>query len=187
MVSHEIYDVLIPLKEKTIKKIKYNLNQSPENLNIVKSEIKEINIYSTFERTFSTCLGLKLQEVAAVCGNNVINIDKAEKKTVGIDIRTSFGEGQMKLAKTTQTGTHKKDSFDKLLSTTQKNNTAPFFVTAISESYHYYKDGVLYVGGEKFWSSIGVNYEDLCDTIRQVIRETYEEVQSTIIPSLRRA
>lgn len=184
MVSQEIYDVLIPLKEKTIKKIKYNLNQSPENLNIVKSEIKEINIYSTFEGTFSTCLGLKLQEVAAVCGKDVVNIDKAEKKTVGIDIRTSFGEGQMKLTKTTQTGTHKKDSLDKLLSTTQKNNTAPFFVTAISESYHYYKDGVLYVGGKKFWSSIGVNYEDLCDTIRQVIRETYEEVQSTIIPSL---
>lgn len=184
MVSQKIYDVLIPLKEKTINKIKYNLNQSPEKLNIVKSEIKEINIYSTFEGTFTTCLGLKLQEVASVCGKNVVNIDKEEKKTVGVDIRTSFGEGQMKLSKTTQTGTHRKDSLDKLISTTQKNNTSPFFVTAISESYHYYKDGVLYVGGEKFWSSIGVNYEDLCDTIQQVIRETYEEVQSTIIPSL---
>jgi hypothetical protein len=184
MVSEKIYDVLISLKEKTINKIRYNLNQSPEKLNIVKSEIKEINIYSTFEGTFSTCLGLKLQEVAAVCGKDVVNIDKEEKKTVGIDIRTSFGEGQMKLAKTTQTGTHKKDSLDKLIGTTQKNNTAPFFVTAISESYRYYKDGVLYIGGEDFWSSIGINYEDLCDTIRQVIRETYEEVQSTIIPSL---
>lgn len=184
MVSKKIYDVLIPLKEQTIKKIKYNLNQSPEKLSITKSVIKEINIYSTFEGTFSTCLGLKLQEVAAVCGKGVVNLDKAETKTVGVDIRTSFGEGQMKLAKTTQTGTHKKDSLDKLIGTTKKNNTSPFFATAISESYHYYRDGVLYVGGEKFWSSIGVNYKDLCDTIRQVIRETYEEVQSTIIPYL---
>lgn len=182
MVSEKIYEVLIPLKEKTIQKIKYNLNQDPKNLNIVKSEIPEINIYSTFHGTFSTCLGYKLQEVAAVCGTNVVNIDKSEKKTVGIDIRTDFGEGQMKLTKTTQTGTHKKDSLNKLLETTDKNNTNPFFVTAISESYSYYEDGVFYIGGEYFWERIGVNYEDLCDTIKHIVNETYEEVKSTIIP-----
>jgi len=186
MISKEIYDVLIPLKDKTINKIKYNLNQAPEDLNILKAQIPEINIYSTFHCTFSTCLGHKLQEVAAVCGNHVVNIDKQEKKTVGIDIRTEFGEGQMKLTKTTQTGTHKQDSIDKLLETTKKNNTNPFFVTALSESYHYYKDGIFYVGGEYFWSRIGINYDDLCDTIKQVIKETYEEVESTIIPTIRR-
>lgn len=184
MISKEIYDVLIPLKEKTINKIKYNLNQDPENLNILKSQIPEINIYSTFHGTFSTCLGYKLQEVAAICGNNVVNIDKQEKKTVGIDIRTEFGEGQMKLTKTTQTGTHVKDSLNKLIETTKKNNTNPFFVTALSESYNYYKDGVFYIGGEYFWSRIGINYEDLCDTIKVIIKETYEEVKSSIVPTI---
>lgn len=150
----------------------------------MKSVFPEINVYATFERTFSTCLGHKLQEVAAICGRDVINIDKEERKTLGIDIRTFFGEGQMKLGTNTQTGTHKKDSLNKLIETTKKNGTNPFFVTALGESYDYVKDGVLYIGGEKFWEKIGINYTDLYDTITEVIKETYDEVKSTIIPTL---
>lgn len=181
MVSTEIYEILIPLKDKTLQKIKYNLNEDPQKLNIMKSVVKEINIYGTFERTFSTCLGYKLQEVAAKCGSNVVDIDKEEKKTLGIDLRALFGEGQLKANQNTQTGTHKKDSLNKLLETTSINKTNPFFATALGESYEYVKDGVLYIGGKIFWEKIGINYTDLCDTITQVIKETYDEVKSTII------
>jgi hypothetical protein len=184
VISAEIYKVLISLKNKTIQKIKSNLKKDPKKLNIMKSVFPEINVYATFERTFSTCLGHKLQEVAAICGRDVINIDKEERKTLGIDIRTFFGEGQMKLGTNTQTGTHKKDSLNKLIETTKKNGTNPFFVTALGESYDYVKDGVLYIGGEKFWEKIGINYDDLYDTITEVIKETYDEVKSTIIPTL---
>jgi len=184
VVCTEIYEVLIPLKNKTIEKIKNNLKEDPEKLNIMKSVVTEINIYGTFERTFSTCLGHKLQEVAAKCGKNVINIDIEERKTLGIDIRALFGEGQMKLGTNTQTGTHKKDSINKLIGTTKKNGTNPFFVTALGKSYYYVKDGIIYIGGEKFWEKIGINYTDLYDTITQVIKETYDEVKSTIISTL---
>lgn len=184
MIDQQIYKILIPLKEKTIKKIKDNLKEDPKNLNIIKASIPQLNIYCTFERTFSTCLGYQLQEVAAKCGQNVINIDKEERKTLGIDLRVSFGEGQMKLGTNTQTGTHKKDSLNKLLETTSKNNTNPFFVTAIGESYEYVKNNVLYIGGEKFWKRIGIDYNDLYETIVKIIQETYEEVERTIIPTL---
>lgn len=184
MIDQKIYQVLIPLKEKTIKKIKKNLKEDAKKLNIIKASVPQLNVYCSFERTFSTCLGHELQEVAAKCGKNVINIDKEEKKTLGIDLRVSFGEGQMKLGKNTQTGTHKKDSLNKLLETTSKNNTNPFFVTALGESYEYLKDGVLYIGGEKFWEKIGIDYNDLYETIVKVIQETYEEVECTIIPTL---
>ena len=183
-ISTEIYEILIPLKNKTIQKIKNNLKEDSKKLNIMKSVVVEINVYGTFERTFSTCLGYKLQEVAAKCGKDVINVDKEEKKTLGIDLRVYFGEGQMKLGTNTQTGTHKKDSINKLIETTKKNGTDPFFVTALGESYCYIKDGILYIGGEKFWEKIGINYTDLYDTITEVIKETYDEVKSTIIPTL---
>lgn len=184
MIDQKIYQVLFPIKEKTIKKIKENLKEDPKNLNIIKASVPKLNVYCSFERTFSTCLGHALQEVAAECGKGVINVDKKERKTLGIDLRVSFGEGQMKLGKNTQTGTHKKDSLMKLLETTTKNETNPFFVTALGESYEYLKDGILYVGGEKFWKKIGVNYNDLYDTIVKVIQETYEEVERIIIPTL---
>lgn len=164
--------------------MKNNLKEDSKKLNIMKSVVVDINVYGTFERTFSTCLGHKLQEVAAKCGKDVINVDKEEKKTLGIDIRTLFGEGQMKLGTNTQTGTHKKDSIDKLIQTTKNNGTNPFFVTALGESYCYNRDGILYIGGEKFWEKIGINYTDLYDTITEVIKETYGEVKSTIIPTL---
>lgn len=183
-VSQEIYKILLPLKQQTLNKIKKNLKEDKKKLNILKASVPEILVYGTFERTFSTCLGHKLQEVAAVCGTNTINIDKSEGKVIGIDIRTDFGEGQMKLGENTQTGTHKKDSLKKLLETTQSNKTNPFFVTALGESYEYLKDGILYIGGEKFWSKININYNDLYETINQVIQEIYAEVKSTIIPTI---
>ena len=174
MINPEIYNVLISLKTQTLNKIEKNLKEDPQNLNIMKAVVPEINVYGSFERTFTTCLGHKLQEVAAVCGNNVVNIDKQEKKTLGVDIRVEFGEGQMKLNTNTQTGTHKKDSLNKLLETTTRNGTNPFFVTALGESYEYQKNGILYIGGENFWKKINIDYNDLNDTIVQVIKETYE-------------
>ena len=181
--SQKIYEILLPLKQKTLDKINKNLNEEREKLNILKGHVPEILVYGTFERTFSTCLGHKLQEIASACGNNVINVDQEDGKTLGIDIRTDFGEGQMKLGKNTQTGTHKKDSINKLIETTKQNNTNPFFVTALGESYEYVNNGILYIGGNKFWDKIGVDYDELYDGIVRVIRETYEEVKSTIIPN----
>lgn len=184
MIDQKIYEILLPIKDKTIKKILKNLKEDPKKLNIIKASIPQLNVYATFERTFSTCLGLGLQEVAAKCGNNVVNIDKEEKKTLGIDLRVSFGEGQLKANENTQTGTHKKDSLNKLLETTSINKTHPFFATALGESYEYIKSGVLYIGGEKFWEKIGVDYNNLYDTIVKVIQDTYDEVERTIIPTL---
>ncbi len=184
MISAEIYQVLLPIKDKTIKKIKSNLKQDPKKLNIIKAAIPHLNVYATFERTFSTCLGHGLQEVAAKCGNHAVNIDKEEKKTLGIDLRLLFGEGQLKANENTQTGTHKGDSLNKLLETTSSNGTNPFFATALGESYEYMKDGVLYIGGQKFWEKIGVDYNNLYDTIIKLIQDTYDEVESTIIPTI---
>lgn len=184
MINQEIYEVLLPIKFKTIQKIKTNLKEDPEKLNILKAAVPNLNVYASFERTFSTCLGHQLQEVASKCGYNVVNIDKEERKTLGIDLRVSFGEGQMKLGTNTQTGTHKKDSLNKLLETTSANGTNPFFATALGESYEYIKDGVLYIGGRKFWEKIGVKYDDLYDTIVKLIQDTHDEVERTIIPTL---
>ena len=123
MIDSQIYSLLIPIKSKTIQKIKKNISESKDNLNIIKAAVPQLNVICTFERTFSTCLGYALQEVAAQCGTNVINTDSQFKKISGIDLRTFFGEGQMKLNKNTQTGTHKNDSIQKLLTTTKQNGT----------------------------------------------------------------
>ena len=180
MNQQKIYDLLLPLKDKTISKIRSNVQENPDKLNIFKAAVPQLNVYCTFERTFATCLGLKLQEIAAECGTNVINTDKNQKKICGVDLITNFGEGQMKLYKNTQTGTHVKDSLNKLI----QNSTNPFFVTALSESYEYTKNDVLYLGGNAFWSKIGMNYSEVYDTIVQLIQETYYEVKSTIIATL---
>jgi len=184
MLDQKIYNILLPIKDRTIKKIKSNLKEDPQKLNIIKASVPCLNVYASFERTFSTCLGHGLQEVAAKCGKNVINIDQEEKKTLGIDLRALFGEGQLKTNKNTQTGTHAKDSLNKLLETTSMNGTDPFFATALGESYEYVKDGVLYIGGQKFWEKIEVDYNNLYDTIIKVIQDTYDEVERTIIPTL---
>lgn len=185
MIDVKIYDLLLPIKSKTISKIKKNISENKNNLNIIKAAVPQLNVICTFERTFATCLGYALQEVAAQCGTNVINTDSQSKKISGIDLRTTFGEGQMKLNKNTQTGTHKNDSLKKLLKTTSMNGTRPFFVTALGESYEYTKKDVLYLGAEAFWSKIQMNYSDVYDTIVKVIQETYNEVECTILPTLR--
>lgn len=183
MIDAQIYNLLLPIKGKTIAKVQKNIHEDKQKLNIIKAAVPKLNVICTFERTFSTCLGYTLQEVAAQCGKGVINTDSHSKK-IGVDLRVEFGEGQMKLNKNTQTGTHKNDSLQKLLSTTRKNGTQPFFVTALGESYEYEKDGVLYLGGDAFWSKIELNYTDLYDTIIEVIQETYYDVESTIISTL---
>jgi len=184
MIDSKIYNILLPIKSKTIAKIKENIKKDKKKLNIIKAAVPKLNVICTFERTFSTCLGYSLQEVAAKCGKNVINTDTENRKISGIDLRTEFGEGQMKLNKNTQTGTHVKDSIKKLMDTTIKNGTKPFFVTALGESYEYEKDSILYLGGNSFWSKIDLNYPDVYDTIIKVIQETYYDVESTIIPTL---
>ena len=178
----EIRKILLPLKQQVLDKIRENLSLDKKKLNILKAAVPEILLYGTFERTFSTRLGLKLQEIAAVCGKSVINIDKEEGKVLGVDLRLvedpHIYEGQMKANTNTQTGTHKGDSVKKLLETTDKNGTIPFFATAFGESYEYTgKDGILYIGGESFWKKIGVDYDIVYNTIIEVIVETYEEVK----------
>ena len=178
----EIRKILLPLKQQVLDKIRENLSLDKKKLNILKAAVPEILLYGTFERTFSTTLGLKLQEIAAVCGTSVINIDKKEGKVLGVDLRLvedpHIYEGQMKANTNTQTGTHKGDSVKKLLETTDKNGTIPFFATAFGESYEYTgKDGILYIGGESFWKKIGVDYDIVYNTIIEVIVETYEEVK----------
>lgn len=184
MIDSQIYNLLLPIKGKTIAKIQRNIKEDKHKLNIIKAAVPKLNVICTFERTFATCLGYTLQEVAAQCGKNVINTDSHSKKISGIDLRAEFGEGQMKLNKNTQTGTHKNDSLQKLLNTTAKNGTKPFFVTALGESYEYEKNNILFIGGDAFWSKIGLNYTNLYDTIIKVIQETYYDVESTIIPTL---
>lgn len=184
MIDSQIYNLLLPIKVKTISKIHKNIKEDKQKLNIIKASVPKLNVICTFERTFTTCLGYALQEVAAKCGTNVINTDSQGKKISGIDISTEFGEGQLKLNENTQTGTHKNDSIQKLLDTTTKNGTKPFFATALGNSYEYEKNNILYVGGDKFWSKIGMNYSDVYDTIVKVIQETYYDVESTIIPTL---
>lgn len=184
MIDQEIYKVLLPIKFKTIEKIKENLKEDPKKLNIIKSAVPTLNVYSTFERTFSTHLGYALQEVAAKCGESVVDLDK-EGRELGIDLRTLFGEGQLKSNGNTQTGTHTKDSINKLLETTSINGTNPFFAVALGKSYDYIdKNGVLRIGGKKFWEKIGVEYDNLYDTIVKLIQDTYDEVERTIIPTL---
>jgi hypothetical protein len=184
MIKNEIYQILLPIKKKTIAKILKNIKEDKQNLNIIKAAFPQLNVYCTFERTFTTCLGNTIQEIAAKCGKNVINTDSKNKRISGIDLHTDFGEGQIKLNINTQTGTHKDDSIQKLLNTTTKNGTKPFFATALSSSYEFEKNGILYLGGEAFWSKIEMNYSDVYDTILKVIQETYYDVESTIIPTL---
>tara|TARA_Y100001937_G_scaffold48728_1_gene67865 strand:+ start:261 stop:914 length:654 start_codon:yes stop_codon:yes gene_type:complete len=181
----EIRKILFPLKQQVLNKIEKNKSADKKDLNIFKAVVPEILIWGTFERTFSTGLGLKLQEIAAVCGTNVVNIDKKEGKKIGVDLRAAIGLGQLKAGTTTQTGTHKGDSLNKLLETSKKENAEPFFATALGESYEYLDDnGVLYIGGKSFWKKIGVDYDTVYNTIVEVIVETYEEVKLVNIPTV---
>ncbi len=108
MIDEKILDVIDYIRPKCVKTVRHNILKK-EGLNIVKFALPNVNLYGSLERTFTTCLGLALQEVAAQCGTNVVNVDKINKQQ-GIDLKTSFGEGQMKLYINTQSGTHTKDS-----------------------------------------------------------------------------
>ncbi len=189
MITHQqkIRRILLPIKQQVLHKIDQNLTLDKKDLNVLKATVPEILLYGTFERTFSTCLGHKLQEIASTCGKKVTNIDKVEGKVLGVDLRIEFDEsyeGQMKANTNTQTGTHKKDSFKKLIETTTKNKTKPFFVTALGESYEYLKDGILFIGGKCFWEKIGVDYNVVYNTIVEIIKETYEEVKLIDLPTV---
>jgi hypothetical protein len=183
MINSQIYDILKPIKYQTIQKIQENLKTDSNKLNIVKAAVPELNVFCTFEKTFTTLLGYALQQIASECGKDVVNTDKTGKQ-LGIDLSTSFGEGQLKSNKNTQTGTHKKDSIQKLLKTTKENQSYPFFATAFGESYEYVKNDILYIGGKAFWSKIDINYDDLYDTVVYILKEIYDEIKSTIIPTL---
>lgn len=182
-MNSQIYDCLVPIKDKTIRKIHQNLHKNKSELNIIKASVPELNVHGTFERTFTTLLGYALQDIAEKCGSGVVNVD-ADSKIKGIDLRTSFGEGQLKSNKNTQTGTHAKDSIQNLIETTSRHQTQPFFAIAFGEPEEYVKNGILYLIGEQFWSKINVNYGDLYDTICHVTQETYAEVKSTILSTL---
>ena len=105
MIDQSIYEILLPIKQKTLNKIKSNLKEDPKKLNIIKASVPLLN----------------------VCA---------------------------------------------------------FFATSLGESYEYLKDDILYIGGEKFWEKIGIDYDNLYDTIIKVIQNTHDEVERTIIPTL---
>ena len=175
MIDDKILDVIDYIRPKCVKTVRHNILKK-EGLNIVKFALPNVNLYGSLERTFSTCLGLALQEVAAQCGTNVVNVDKMDKQQ-GIDLKTSFGEGQMKLYINTQSGTHTKDSI-KLL---RENAIKPFFVYALEEKPKTkIKDGIVYYYGSDFWSKIGIDFTDLYDTIVYVIQQTEKELSTPI-------
>lgn len=168
--------ILHPIKQKTITKIYKNLHT--DKLNIMKQAVPEVLVWATFEKTFSTCLGYALQDIAETCGNDVKNTDKKQRKILGIDLRISdTWEGQLKANKNTQTGTHKGDSIKKLLDTTKSHGTKPFFAVAFGDSFDYDSGGIRYVGGEAFWSWIGIDYDHLHGIITRITRETADEVK----------
>lgn len=180
----KMYEILIPLKDLTINKIKKNLTQPRNKLSLIKSKIPEVNVYATFESTFSTLLGLRLQELAAQCNKNVINTDTTFGKITGIDLYTEFGVGQLKLSHNTQTGTHAKDSLTKLLNSANKIGESPFHAIALGRSFEYKKDDILYLGGSSFWTKISIDYNILYNTLTEVISEIYEDIECNIIPTL---
>lgn len=169
--------ILHPIKQKTVMKIYSNLHNNG-NLNLIKDAIPEVLIWATFEKTFTTCLGYALQEIAETCGTDVRNTDKKQRKILGIDLRINEEwEGQLKANKNTQTGTHKGDSIQKLINTTKSNGTKPFFAVAFGDSFDYESGGIRHIGGEAFWSWIGIDYIQLRDIIVRVSRETADEVK----------
>ena len=175
MIDEKILDVIDYIRPKCVKTVRHNILKK-EGLNIVKFALSNVNLYGSLERTFTTCLGLALQEVAAQCGTNVVNVDKINKQQ-GIDLKTSFGEGQMKLYVNTQSGTHSKDSI-KLL---RENATKPFFVYALEKKPKTkIKDGIVYYYGSDFWSKIDIDFADLYDTIVYVLQQTEKELSTPI-------
>jgi len=168
--------ILHPIKQKTVMKIYKNLHA--KNVNIIKEAVPEVLIWATFEKTFTTCLGYALQEIAETCGNNVRNTDKGQRKVLGVDLLINEEwEGQLKANKNTQTGTHKNDSLEKLIHTTIQHESKAFFAIAFGDSFDYTKDNIRYIGGEAFWTWIGIDYAQLRDIVINTAKETADEVK----------
>lgn len=139
---------------------------------------KEARAYAALERSFTTNIGLVIQDVAKLLGESVVNIDD-EGRMRGIDLRTSFGEGQLKSNNNTQTGTHAKDSKKLLKKTTSKNKTKPFFAIAFDDKRkEYKKNGILYLHGAAFWEKININYEDIDKAYGIVLKELDDWVKT---------
>jgi len=86
-------------------------------------------------------------------------------------------EGQLKANKNTQTGTHKNDSLEKLIHTTIQHESKAFFAIAFGDSFDYTKDNIRYIGGEAFWTWIGIDYAQLRDIVINTAKETADEVK----------
>ena len=150
---------------------KEHIDQRGSSRMYPKHASREARAYAALERSFTTNIGLVVQEVAKQLGDSVVNLDK-EGRVRGIDLRTKFGEGQLKSNSNTQTGTHAKDSKKLLLEATKKNKTKPFFAVAFDDKkQEYVKDGILYLHGEAFWEKIGIPYSDIERAYRTVLKE----------------
>lgn len=171
--EQQVLDIFHGIEQKAIDKTKSNIELAKNfdpSIHMMKMYFPEINIYVSLEKTYTTCLGYAIQEIAAIAGDQVVNTDKNNKKILGIDlnVRNTY-EGQLKSNYNTQTGTHTKDSISKLLESTTKNNTQPFFAVAFGKKYDYVKNNIRYFGGESFWNWIGVDYYEINDMIIESI------------------
>lgn len=141
---------------------------------------KEARAYAALERSFTTNMGLIIQDVAKTVGDSVVNVDE-DGRMRGIDLRTKFGEGQLKSNNNTQTGTHAKDSKKLLKETTKKNKTKPFFAIAFDDKrQEYVRNGILYLHGAAFWEKININYNDIEEAYGIVLKELDEWLKETL-------
>jgi hypothetical protein len=172
----QIADIFRTIKPKVQEKIKNAISGSHhDHLGSSRMYPKHASIearaYAALERSFTTNIGLTIQDVATLVGDSVVNIDN-EGRMRGVDLRTKFGEGQLKSNNNTQSGTHAKDSRTLLKETTSKNKTKPFFAIAFDDKkQEYEKDGILYLHGAAFWEKINVNYEDINAAYGIVLKE----------------
>jgi hypothetical protein len=168
----QVLKILTQIEQKSILKAKENLERAKNldpSIHIMKTHFPELNVYVTLEKTYTTCLGYAIQEIAELAGDEVKNVDKVNK-TIGIDLNVrQIYEGQLKSNYNTQTGTHVRDSIKKLIDTTSNNKTTPFFAVAFGKSYNYTKNDILYLGGKCFWDWIGVDYYEINDMIIESI------------------
>lgn len=180
MTDTDIYKILLPIKVKVLTKVQQSLLPSKRK-NILKEACPEINIWSTVERSLSTQIGLKLQEIATLSSHNVVNLDKHQKYP-GIDIRIDdIWEGQLKTSYNTQTGTHKQDALKVLIDSTTQRNTKPFFAIAFGENEDYMKRGIRFLSGPAFWSILEIDYHIVHHAVVQFSREIRHDVNHLLI------
>lgn len=181
----QIADIFRTVKPKVQKSIKgvikgQHKDRAGSSRMYPKHASKEARAYAALERSFTTNIGLIIQDVAKMVGDSVINVDE-EGRMRGIDIRTKFGEGQLKSNNNTQTGTHAKDSKKLLKETTERNKTKPFFAIAFDDKrQEYTRDGILYLHGAAFWEKININYDDINQAYAIVLKELDEWVKDIL-------